>query len=99
MAKINLPDSYVQEQIQYNNLYLLGSTRTAIGQTSWTSTSSGITYNTTGSSFDNQGQYGLMMLIQAAIINYLIVATDFNNKAENSTVLNDVRVISMGGII
>jgi hypothetical protein len=99
MAKSNLPDAYVQEEIEYNYLYLLGATRTTTGNVSWTSTSSTITYNTAGGAYDNQGQYGLMMLIQTAILSYLIVAADFNSKAESSIVLNDMRVISMGGLI
>jgi len=93
--KNNLPDAYVQEEIEYNYLYLLGATRTTTGNISWTSTSSGITYNTTGGAYDNKGQYGLMMLIQAAIMSYLIIASDFNAKL-NSSILE---IISMGGIV
>ena len=57
--------------------------RSTTGQLSYTSTTSGITYATTGSAYNNQGQQGLMLLIQDALTDYMLFAEDINDITDN----------------
>lgn len=78
--KFDLPDSMVEEYKKYNELYLLGSSRTSIGNISFTSSSSGLVYNVT----NNTGQNGLMILLKTALADYIISAIDINAKGDKA---------------
>ena len=84
-TKYDLPATYVSEMIEYNTLYLKGSTRTSTGNPSFTSTSSTTTYTVS----DNSGENGLLVLLQTALADYIITASDYNvintHSAENAS--------------
>lgn len=82
--KFDLPNSLVSELVKFNELFLKGLTRTTTGNLSFTSTSSTETYNST------TGEEGLLTLLKTALIDYMVTATDFNNKLEASDVANKV---------
>ena len=83
MAKSNLPndsltnDNLTAEAIHLTTLYNT-KPRSSSGQVSFISSTSGVTYTTLGSVYDNQGQEGLLQVLQLALNNYLIVAADYN---------------------
>jgi len=85
MAKQNLPNSttelnLVSEKNHYLYLYDL-KPRSAIGNISFTSTTSGETYSTEtylSGYFENQGQEGLLLILKDVLKDYLITADDYN---------------------
>jgi len=84
MVKSNLPnnsltnDNLTAEAIHLTTLYNT-KPRSSSGQVSFISSTSGVTYTTLGSAYDNQGQEGLLQVLQLALDNYLIVADDYNS--------------------
>lgn len=85
MAKINIPLSQVSEAEKIREI-LYKTTRSTSGNISWTSPSSGITYDTSTSAdvtIKNKGELGLMnMLVLEYEAAWLLVADDINNKAD-----------------
>jgi len=85
MTKQNLPNSttelnLVSEKNHYLYLYDL-KPRSAIGNVSFTSTTSGETYSTEtylSGYFENQGQEGLLLILKDVLKDYLISADDYN---------------------
>ena len=72
-VKQNLPDQYVNEYSIYDNLYRLGVARSVSGDLSYTSTSSGVAYNST------TGQLGILQQLETVLSSYLISSNDYNN--------------------
>ncbi len=61
--------------------------RSSLGDVSFTSTTSSIVYNTAtykSGIYANQGQEGLLLVLQDALNLYLISSADFNNKVDNN---------------
>lgn len=89
-TKFNLPNdgSLVDEREKYQLLYDNNPARSVVGNVSWTSTTSGFIYDTTGTDYDNQGETGLMNLIfngdsdgaytNPSLLDYVIVALEIN---------------------
>ena len=73
--KNDINSTYISEYIEMNRLSLLGSSRTSVGNPSYTATSSGITYTVS----NNTGQNGTLALLTTALNSYLLTASDFNN--------------------
>ncbi|MGV8172871.1 MAG: hypothetical protein ACP5M6_01545 [Methanobrevibacter sp.] len=71
--KSELPDNLVDEWAQYNYIKLLGNTRSNTGNGQWTSTSSGVTYNST------TGQLGIMQKLYDALLPFIISSDDWND--------------------
>ena len=105
-TKYDLPNSMVQEVLKLQELLL--KVRSSSGQLSFTSSSSGVTYLTTGSAYDNMGETGLLSLIKIALGSYQIVATDWNtlysdmqttlaNMKQHASDISDI--IGLGGLI
>lgn len=98
MSKANLPNSvtgglnYISEKQKYMELYE-SSTRTQVGQTSFTATISGITYNTIDYPDDvtiyNKGEEGLLQILKNILQNYNIDANDFNGKIDSTMLDTD----------
>jgi len=96
MAKQNLPNSttelnLVSEKNHYLYLYDL-KPRSAIGNISFTSTTSGETYSTEtylSGYFENQGQEGLLLILKDVLKDYLITADDYNYFVDSVTQVND----------
>jgi len=88
MTKSNLPnnsltnDNLTAEAIHLTTLYNT-KPRSSSGQVSFISSTSGITYTTLGSVYDNQGQEGLLQVLQLALDNYLILADDYNGLVDD----------------
>jgi len=88
MAKSNLPnnsltnDNLTAEAIHLTTLYNT-KPRSSSGQVSFISLTSGVTYTTLGSDFDNQGQEGLLQVLQLALDNYLVTADDYNSLVDD----------------
>lgn len=75
-VKYDLPVSLYDEYDEYASLATLQG-RTNTGNLSYTSTSSGTTYNST------TGQEGMLNILQATpLVDHIISASDFNNKAQ-----------------
>lgn len=92
-TKYDIPDTYLNEYTKYQELFLLGSSgRGAIGAGSFLSTTSSVTYTYTDGN-------DLFSQLNTAIGDYLVTASDFNAKLEQSDFLNIKRTISMGGMI
>lgn len=72
MSKADLSETYLDEYEKYQELFLLGSSRTSGGSGSWVSTTSGVTYNYTG------GQDDLFNQLYTVLADYLITASDYN---------------------
>ena len=79
--KYDINNTYINELQEYQIYVLLGSAKTTTGQVSFTSTSSSVTYDTTGSSYDNQGQTGMMYLLKDTLEDFLITAANYNSLA------------------
>lgn len=89
-TKYNLPNngSLADERDKYQLLYDNNPVRSTTGNVNWTSTTSGATYNTTGTDYDNQGETGLMNLIfygdsaggytNPKLVEYVFVASEIN---------------------
>ena len=77
--KIDLPDLYVSEVQKFRELKELGASRTTTGTISFTSNSSGATYNSI------TGQLGIMQQLDSILTQYKINASDWND-AENAFV-------------
>jgi hypothetical protein len=81
------------ERDKYNTL---SSTfpRTVNGNLTWTSTTTGTTYNTAtydGGTFANQGEEGLMLLLKDVLAEYMLVADDYNDlSTEISTNITEL---------
>ena len=80
--KFPLPDSLISEMEEYTRLLnIIG--RTTTGQVSFVSTSSGNTYNTLGSPYDNLGQSGLAQLLfttaPSKLQDYIYTDTDYTS--------------------
>jgi len=92
MAKSNLPndsltnDNLTAEAIHLTTLYNT-KPRSSSGQASFISSTSGFTYTTLGSAYDNQGQEGLLQVLQLALDNYLVTADDYNGIIDDYTSL------------
>jgi len=81
MAKSALPAIYVKEAAEKERLYLLGNDRTPTGNPTFASTSSGVTYDVAtygGGAYVNQGENGLLLILQGVLTNYEISATEYN---------------------
>lgn len=50
--------------------------RSTTGQQTWQSPTSNITYTTIGSTYDNQGQQGLLLLLKDALKSYMLLASE-----------------------
>lgn len=61
-SKLKLPDIYVSEMLEFQRITQKYN-RTTTGQYSFTSASSGITYNTLGSAHDDEGETGMGLLL------------------------------------
>jgi len=75
-TKINLPAVYGDESNKYNLLSVEGSNRTTTGDTSYTSLTSGVTYNTATSysgAYAGQGEDGLFQMLYDEVLNSYIV--------------------------
>lgn len=84
MAFSNLPNIYVKEAVEYERLYLLGNTRTNVGNITFVSTSSSTTYDTATSlaaQYANQGEEGMILILQVTLVDYILTASDYNTKA------------------
>lgn len=87
MAKVDTPLSYVDEAKKINTIFE-NTSRTTTGNVTWTSTTSGITYNTSTSPsvvVKNCGELGLMnMLIDmyGTSNGWVLTAGDLNGKSE-----------------
>ena len=94
MAKSNLPnnsltnDNLTAEAIHLTTLYNT-KPRSSSGQASFISSTSGFTYTTLGSDFDNQGQEGLLQVLQLALDSYLVTADDYNGITDSITQVTD----------
>ena len=97
MTKQNLPNesstnnNLVSEKNYYLYLYDL-KPRSAIGNVSFTSTTSGETYSTETyleGYFLNQGQEGLLLILQDVLKDYLFTAEDLNDFTTNFNNLSD----------
>ncbi len=71
---------------EYNYMITLINTkpRSSSGDVSFTSTTSSVVYQTAGTAYANQGQEGLLLVLQNALNSYLINSSDFNNKVDNN---------------
>lgn len=81
MAKAALPAIYVKEASEKERLYLLGNDRTPTGNPTFTSTSSGVTYDVAtygGGTYVNQGENGMLLILQSVLTNYEISPTEYN---------------------
>lgn len=103
LIKTNIPASTLEplpsinnktNEAQYINELIFNRTRTNEGQVSWTSETSGITYDTSidPNNVDvyNCGQTGLLNLLQQECSNFMVGANDFNSLGEHYTILNTV---------
>ena len=61
-VKLKLPDLYLNEFSRYESI-VKNKDRTTTGNVVFTSTSSGITYNTASTDYNNQGESGLALLL------------------------------------
>jgi hypothetical protein len=89
--KYNLPDTLVSEYIEFDRLFRLGSTRTSSGDTTFTSTSSTQVYSTTtfsGGLYAGRGENGMLQILASVLTDYIITATDYNNKLEQDALNN-----------
>lgn len=90
MTKLNLPNesltnnNYTSEANYLKTLYDT-KPRSNSGNISFTSTTSGIIYTTTGSLYDSQGQEGLLLILQDALKDYGFNAGDYNTINDNLT--------------
>jgi len=92
--KYDLPNSLIQEYIKYNELFLLGSSRTSSGSGSWTSTSSSTIYNYTS------GQEDLFDQLQVVLSSYMITAQDYNDIFNQSVLdMSEVSATPLAGQI
>jgi hypothetical protein len=89
--KLDLPYIYASEQIELNNYYLQQATPltpiTTTGQVTFVSLSSNVVYSTVTScsgAYSNLGGSGMMQVLQATLLQYLITAEDFNAKLDQS---------------
>ena len=97
MTKQNLPNesstnnNLVSEKNYYLFLYDL-KPRSAIGNVSFTSTTSGETYSTEtylSGYYSNQGQEGLLLILKDVLKDYLFAAEDLNDFTTNFNNLSD----------
>ena len=96
MAKSNLPKTLGSDYTKLSELAVKYN-RTTTGNTSYTSPSSSVTYNTAGTAYDGQGEEGLLALLQIALANYIITAPDFNNKIDSGALSDtDIAVDDSG---
>jgi hypothetical protein len=82
MAKYDLPDQYVWEYGKYSELKLKGTGRTTTGTLNYTSTSSNASYSSA------TGEAGLLTILQTALADYIITASDFNSYQTQITLAN-----------
>ena len=75
-TKYDLPNSLIHEWQKYGELFALGDSRTTTGSGSWTSDTSSTVYNYT------TGEEDLFDQLFVVLQDYLVSATDFNNKAD-----------------
>ena len=93
MTKLNLPnnsltnDNYTSEANYLKTLYDT-KPRSSTGQSSFTSSTSGVVYTTTGTLYDSQGQEGLLQILQLALASYGISATDYNGLVDGISQVN-----------
>lgn len=84
-TKINVPLTYVSEAAKIREI-LYKTTRSTTGNETWTSPSSGVTYNTSTSAdttIKNKGELGLMnLLISTFEDDWILGADDINNKSD-----------------
>jgi hypothetical protein len=94
MTKINLPnsstttDNLTSEKTEYLRLYDL--IRSSSGDLVFTSTSSGVVYSTLtylSGAYANQGEEGMLLILQDALEDYLLFAADINTINTNITTL------------
>lgn len=98
MPKINLIESLIGERNEINRLFDLGDSKTESGQVQFTSSTSSITYDTTGTDWDNQGERGMMLLLQDALKDYIWSADDANQIGDLSTLNTSVKTDLVNGI-
>jgi hypothetical protein len=75
IVKADLNNTYLGEYVEYNRLFLLGSSRTSTGNPTFTSTSSSQTYTVS----DNGGENSMLGLLQTALNSYMITASYINS--------------------
>lgn len=81
-TKYDLPAQFIEEYKYYQTLFLKGTSRTTTGNPSYVSTSSGATYTV----IDNTGEVGMQALLKTVLTDYMIFASDFNDKASQSEI-------------
>ena len=93
-TKLDLPYNMASEQEELNTYYLQqanGTTLTTTGDVTFPSTSSGVVYSTISSlagAYSNQGQAGMLQILQITLASYLITANDFNSKQDQNGASN-----------
>lgn len=81
------PVNYSSELIKFNELRLKETALTTVGNENFTSTSSGLSYNST------TGETGLLTLLQSAIANSLIDATFVNQIQDELDLKADITYV------
>jgi len=120
-VKIDLPNAsgstsnLTSEMSEYERLYKL-KPRLQTTNISFTSTTSSTTYNTAtynSGAYANTGEQGMMLVLKDVLTSYLLVASDFNGKADQTSLDTTntslalltlkqqgiVKINSMGGLI
>lgn len=77
LNKLPLPDIYVSEYLQYKTLAEKFN-RSTTGNLTFTSTSSGIVYNTSAGLFPNTGEQGLGNMLYDVLKSYIFANTDYD---------------------
>jgi microcystin-dependent protein len=80
IIKVDLNNTYLGEYVEYNRLFLLGSSRTSSGNPTFTSTSSSQTYTVS----DNGGENSMLGLLKTALDPYMITAANYNSITSGS---------------
>jgi len=96
-TKYDLPNQFVSELQEYQTLFMLAANKTNSGNLSFTSTSSGVTYNST------TGQQGIFDTLQTTLADYLISANDWNNFSTNvenavNQINSSLEILALGGL-
>lgn len=93
-TKYNLPNAsgttsnLTAELTEYERLYKL-KPRTQTGNVTFTSLTSGTVYSTTvygGGAYNNTGEQGMLNILYDVLLPYMLVADDFNGKADTAYV-------------
>lgn len=89
--KLNLPDIYGDESVEYTRLVGLGTNRTTINNVIFTSNTSAVSYDTAtsfGGIYANQGENGLYLMLRNEVLESYLIDENWTTAVKTDVDLN-----------